>query len=122
MPQLSRNFHSKEFACRCGCGESAVNPALIDTLQLIRDLIDLPIKVVSGRRCAKHNAAVGGAKKSQHKLGNAADIQVVGLSPKEVYEVIEQIHRENKAHIGGLGLYKTFVHLDKREGVARWRG
>ncbi|GAB6139911.1 hypothetical protein JCM14076_06400 [Methylosoma difficile] len=120
MTKLSEHFDSKEFACRCGCGESDVNPTLIKTLELIRESIDLPIKVISGRRCAKHNRAVGGAKNSQHKLGNAADIQVAGLSPKEVHAIIEQIHKEKKAHIGGLGLYRTFVHIDMRPGVARW--
>lgn len=121
MLQLSDHFSSNEFACKCGCGEKEVDPQLIKVLELIRRTVNRPITIVSGRRCKNHNAAVGGAKHSQHVLGNAADIKVRDMSPKEVHTAINAIHRSG-VHIGGLGLYKTFVHVDVRKSIARWTG
>ena len=46
------------------------------------------IKISSGYRSPKVNAAVGGAKASDHLTGCAADIKVPGLSPDEVCRTI----------------------------------
>lgn len=46
-------------------------------------------------------------KNSAHKRGTATDIKVPGLSPKQVYEVALEVFKD-----GGVGLYKTFVHMD----------
>lgn len=120
---LSQHFNSDEFKCKCGCGTSDVNSALIDLLELIRHKSgDNPITILSGHRCKKHNKAVGGAVNSQHLLGNAADIQIKGMTPKQVHLLIDNISNEKLAHVGGLGLYKTFVHIDVRSGTARWNG
>lgn len=121
MLQLSDHFSSHEFACRCGCGEKDVSPKLITLLELIRARVKAPVLIMSGRRCAKHNAAVGGAKNSQHVRGTAADIQVTGLSPQYLKTVINIIHAQG-THVGGLGVYKTFIHVDVRLGYARWQG
>lgn len=119
--KLSPHFSASEFACRCGCGLSDVSPVLISTLELIRDKLGgKRITVLSGRRCAAHNRNVGGAKNSQHLLGTAADIQVQGMTPQQIYDAIEAIDDKKLAHIGGLGLYPTFVHIDIRIGKARW--
>jgi uncharacterized protein YcbK (DUF882 family) len=62
----------------------------------------------------------GAAKNSQHMYGNAADIKIDGVSPKEIYDWL------NSWHKGGLGLYPTFTHVDVRNTVgrslARWGG
>jgi len=89
---------------------------LINVLETIRLHIDRPIHVVSGKRCARHNARVGGVRNSQHKLGNAADIRVVGIKSADLYKIIDNIH------LGGLGLYANFVHVDVRSKNARWTG
>lgn len=46
-------------------------------LQPIRDEWGAPIVVSSGFRCTKLNAAVGGAKNSDHRYGCAVDIHTV---------------------------------------------
>lgn len=72
-------FKIEEFKCRCGC----TMPAELRTNMeaLVRNVLDPareayahPIYVTSGYRCPKHNAAVGGVKNSQHRVGEAADI------------------------------------------------
>jgi len=116
MTQLSEHFKSSEFACHCGCGASDVSSELIDLLEDIRATIGHPIIINSGRRCQAHNVECGGKPRSQHLLGNAADIHVVGLSPKELATIIER-----KFKPGGMGVYATFVHVDVRPGPkARW--
>jgi uncharacterized protein YcbK (DUF882 family) len=120
---LSPHFKESEFTCHCGCGDSSVSPKLIALLELIRDKSgEKAVTIVSGKRCKKHNEAVGGAKNSQHVLGDAADIRISGIEPRDVGELVRGIHARNLAHIGGIGQYKTFVHVDVRDGLARWNG
>lgn len=85
-------------------------------LQTIRDHFDVPVKIVSGTRCEKHNRKVGGAKKSQHLLGTAADIQVSGISPGEVARFAKSLMKG----YGGVKAYATFTHVDTRANM--WRG
>lgn len=123
--RLSENFTQKEFACKC-CGECiAISPKLLAVLEELRaDLGAVePIAVVitSGYRCPAHNAAVGGAPKSQHMQGIAADIRVVKqtgrpVPPKVVADWVEKKYPEAL----GLGRYKGWTHIDVRPGKARW--
>lgn len=116
MGDLTKNFSRAEFACKCGCGKADINYILVSVLQEIRDHFDKPIKVVSGLRCAKRNAQVGGAKHSQHLLGNAADIVIDGVKPKEVAACAATL----MTGWGGIKAYPTFTHVDVRQNI--WRG
>lgn len=115
---LSLHFTDQEFACHC-CGklpEHDMNPALLELLENARSAFKQPIVIMSGYRCPKHNAEVGGAKHSQHMLGNAADIRVHNVSPADVH------NHFSKWHEGGLGRYDTFTHVDVRGTRVRWDG
>jgi len=114
--QLSKNFTLKEFQCPC-CGAVKVNPELVRRLQKMRDKLGKPIMINSGYRCADHNKVIGGATKSQHLYGNAADISVVGMSAGELADFAEQFFED-----GGLGRYPGHVHVDVRGERARWNG
>lgn len=67
--------------------------ALIDNvLDPLRELYGKPIIVNSGYRCIKLNKAVGGAKNSQHLVGQASDIRTVQNtkeSNKQLFELIK---------------------------------
>ncbi|HKR04422.1 MAG TPA: D-Ala-D-Ala carboxypeptidase family metallohydrolase [Bacteroidia bacterium] len=61
----------------------------LNLLDPLRDQIKQPIYVSSGFRCVKVNAAIGGAKNSQHTKGLAADIKVSGMSVENFYQFIK---------------------------------
>ena len=57
---------------------------------------------------------------SQHTLGKAADIASRNHTPHELYCIISNLIDAGKLDIKGMGLYKSFVHVDIREDYARW--
>jgi len=77
-------------------------------LEEIRFLVGKPIVVSSGYRCPALNVAVGGASKSMHVQGLAADINAVGLSARELAQKIaasdilfdQLIHEGTWVHVG----------------------
>lgn len=93
---------------------------LAKNLQVLRDEIKIPITISSGYRSPEHNARIGGARASRHIVGDAADIKVTGMTPRQVAEVIERLISHGKMLEGGLGIYKTWVHYDTRGKKARW--
>ena len=115
--RLSKDFYRYEFACRCGCGFDTPDPALVYALQFIRDVIGKPVHVDSGCRCAKHNADEGGAEKSQHVTGKAADIRVNGMSSRDLYAVASTAPNLRAFGVSDQG---GFVHVDTRDQPAKW--
>lgn len=73
--QIAPNFNMREFQCPC-CHCVMVHRKLVAALQSLRDLLNRPLIITSGYRCAPHNAAVGGVKNSLHRHGLAADVAV----------------------------------------------
>lgn len=121
--KLSENFSSLEFDCHGSgcCSETIINPKLVEYVQKIRDHFGKPITVTSGYRCPIHNKRVGGATGSRHSKGDAADIVVQGVTPREVAQYAESIG------IKGIGLYETsadgyFTHVDTRDTKSFWYG
>lgn len=124
--KLEENFSLSEFDCRDG---SVVPEELMDNvrllaknLQVLREHVGKPVRIISGYRSPKYNRKIGGAKKSQHMQAKAADIKISGMSPAEVKATIVQLIKEGKMHSGGIGLYTTFTHYDVRGWNARWYG
>ena len=120
--KLTENFDSTEFQCKCckKLPELGMNPHLIELLQAIREKLGRSITIVSGYRCKKHNQKVGGAKLSQHVLGNAADVRVAGMDASDFQHwLVVHFNKQCK----GIGCYDTFTHIDCRpEKNARWNG
>ena len=124
--QLSKNFKKSEFDCRDGSTtpEDLMDNLreLVENLQIIRDHIDRPMRIISGYRSPKYNRKIKGARRSQHLHALAADLKVNGLTPKELREIIVTLIKEGKIKKGGVGLYTSFVHYDTRGRNARWKG
>lgn len=47
------------------------------------------VKITSGFRCPELNQTIGGSKSSQHCLGEAADLHVLGYSVEELFQKIK---------------------------------
>lgn len=124
MSFSSKYFSRKEFQCRgtnCGsnggnCGYNTVDYQLVRVLEDVREHFAKPVSINSGCRCEKHNASVGGSPKSQHLIGRAADIVVKNVDSSKVFDYLKIAYPNSL----GLGLYDTFVHVDTRDGMARW--
>ena len=117
MGDLTKDFNKSEFVCK-HCGRIRINIKLVNALQKLRDNVNKPIKINSAYRCLDHNRSIGSDDTSQHIKGNAADIVIKGLTPKEVAKIAETIPVFKD---GGIGIYKTFTHVDVRSnGPARW--
>tara|TARA_R110000787_G_scaffold104340_8_gene211240 strand:- start:7320 stop:7688 length:369 start_codon:yes stop_codon:yes gene_type:complete len=86
---MSINFSLSELECSCGCPENLTKVELLDALQAVRDILDKPMKITSGYRCAFHNKGVGGSESSSHLFGTAADIYVP--SSNYGYEIMRAI-------------------------------
>ena len=118
MGDISDHFNRYEFACRCGCGFDTVDAGLITALEEIRGHFGVPVTITSGCRCEAHNAAVGGSKGSQHRLGRAADFSVQGTPPEAVRAFLETAYPDSL----GVGIYSSWTHVDSRNTMARWDG
>ena len=78
--KLTENFSISEFRCKDG---TDVPPELVDNvtllaknLQIIRQKIGKPLRVISGYRSPAYNKKCGGTKKSQHMQAKAAELRV----------------------------------------------
>lgn len=123
--QLSPAFKVREFRCRDGSDAIMIDQTLVVLLQAIREHFGKAVVITSGYRTAAHNAAVGGAKSSQHLLGRAADIQVADTPVEDVAAYAESL----MPTWGGVGRYpvkagrtKGWVHVDTRPNKSRWTG
>lgn len=116
--KLSKNFTVKEFACSDGTDTVFVSLALVNLLQKIRDHFGKAVIINSAYRTEAHNKAIGGATYSQHKYGLAADIHISGVTPKEIAAYVETLLPSS----GGIGIYKSFTHVDVRRVKSRWNG
>ena len=121
MGNLSRNFSSHEFRCKCGkcSNEFIVDDKLIRILQGVRDVLG-PLKISSGKRCAEHNKAIGGAKSSWHILRKgrlyAADFMILDPRSRDLKDATRLYIECDLRDAHGLGLYSNpgRVHVDTR--------
>jgi hypothetical protein len=105
MGDLSEHFSRHEFADRRTGELRGPDEELVAILERLRRRIGRPLPIVSGYRSAATNRAVGGASRSQHRLGRAADI------PSGLVTVDQAIGCGAR----GIGVRKGWVvHVDSR--------
>lgn len=116
--KLSANFKVREFACKDGSDPIFIDSDLVNVLQKIRNHFGKSVTITSAYRTPTKNKACGGTTYSQHLYGKAADIKVNGIAPKTVAAYAEKLLPKS----GGIGIYKTFTHIDVRATKSRWDG
>ena len=128
--QLSEHFYRDEFSCPCNCGFDTVDAELIRVLETTHsyfsDRYQTKARIIinSGCRCQAHNSSIGGAARSVHMLGKAADIVIevylsggwVIVHADDVSFYLNRTYTESY----GIGRYYKFTHLDVRSKYARW--
>mgnify|MGYP003650285632 CR=1 FL=1 len=119
--RFTTNFHQAEFLSKDGTlpndRENAQLIHLAKQLQVVRDILKVPIGIHSGHRSYDHNRAIGGKSSSYHMKGMAADISVRGVHPQQLYDLFLILMRLGIIAQGGLHCYPTFVHYDTRGSI-----
>lgn len=98
MGDLSANFNKSEFACPC-CGVEKMQPEFIDLLQRARDYSPHPMKIISGYRCAKHNAELKDSKSDSAHLGGWA-VDIACTSGAMMYDLFDLCRRVGFTRFG----------------------
>lgn len=116
--KLSPNFRVREFACKDGSDPVFVDEELVELLEAIRSHFQKPLHINSAFRTPSYNARedVGGSPRSQHLYAKAADIWLPGVSPLAVAQYVEYLRPSS----GGIGVYRSFTHVDVRPARSRW--
>ncbi len=116
--------HFRFERCKCPCCD-VLKPIPrffehMEKLEQMRQKLGFAMIINSGYRCPNHNEEVGGSEGSQHMI-YATDVRPswgTGFAKRlmSMYRValIDEW--------GGIGYYKSFVHIDLRPEEARWRG
>jgi len=121
--KLTENFNLSEFECKCGCSTPEFVKKniieLAENLQVLRDIVG-KLDLTNAYRCKEHNADVGGAVNSQHLKGKAADIKSSVMNSSEIAVAVDDLMKNEKFKLGGIGIYNTFTHVDIRGSRARW--
>lgn len=137
--RVTEHFLLTEFACKDGepypaerrddAGRTWLEARLMplcQTLEVVRDQLgadageEVALTVTSGYRTPSHNAKVGGAPNSRHVTGEAADFKARTISGREIWSgivhaTVLQLYKDGRLpHLGGLGKYKKWVHIDVR--------
>lgn len=106
------SFTPQEFDCK-GSGEYWHDSKALDMLQAMRNDLGQALIINSGHRSEQHNRNVNGARYSQHRKW-AVDISTNGHDRKKLVQAAVN------AGFRGIGLGKTFLHLDPRPTKTVW--
>ena len=129
MADLTEHFSLTEFRCKDG---TPTPPEAVENLEGTAEMLEAlrarlaarygrecALVVLSGYRSLAYNAKVGGASKSMHLVGRAADVTSPCYSPEQVQAIAFEL--QDDGIIGGVGVYQTFTHVDTGR-IRTWKG
>lgn len=85
-------------------------------MQELRDTYG-ELQVNSLFRSREHNTRIQGSKQSKHLLGMAVDLVPLETKFERFVEGVSKMD-----NVGGIGIYRTFVHIDVYGHNRRWNG
>ena len=100
-----QDFIPQEIASH-GNGAVLMIASALDKLQEARTSVGKPFIILSAYRDPLHNARVGGAPLSRHKVGDAFDIDLRNHDRQQLYQACVA------AGFTGFGFYPHFLHVD----------
>ena len=101
-------FTTAEMRCR-ETGEEGMTQEFMWALDELRERCGFPFTITSGYRSTQHTAERSKAKGGTHTQGIAADIAV-----SNGFQRMNLVHEALKMGFGGIGVARTFVHVDMR--------
>ena len=105
-------FDISEFDCSY-TGENAMDPEFLERLDKLRENCGFAFRITSGYRSTLHPEEAKKVKPGFHAAGLAADIAVVsGIERRAI------INEAVRMHFPGIGVAKSFVHVDDRKLIA----
>ena len=117
---ISPHFTLSEMACKNGADKVLYSTELMAMLEKLRAYGEFTIHINSGYRSPSYNKKIGGASKSQHIYGTAADISVrkngKTVSGKLICCLCQTLGFKGVAYIS-----ESAVHVDMR-GSGTYRG
>ncbi|MFK7909416.1 MAG: YcbK family protein [Akkermansiaceae bacterium] len=121
--EILRPHFKKRQGVQSGIPPSGLWQNIVPTLRVaneIRQRLNTPLRyIVSAYRSPAYNAKCPGASKySLHMQNRALDL-VFDCSPRQAFDMANQLRKAGYFK-GGIGLYKTFIHIDTRGRNATW--
>ena len=102
-------FKRSEFDCQC-TGNNEMKDEFIEKLDKLRHACGFPFNITSGYRDPSHPIEARKAKAGTHAQGIACDIAVAGGAERYII-----VREALKLGFTGIGVAKTFIHVDIRE-------
>lgn len=87
MLEVAPNFALEEYMAAWKGRWGVLQPHVVERVQDVRDEVGAPVAVNSGYRSPAYNAEVGGVTYSRHQYGDAADLDVEGMSADELADI-----------------------------------
>jgi uncharacterized protein YcbK (DUF882 family) len=102
-------FKREEFNCT-HTNENRMSEEFLEKIDRLREMCGFPFKITSGYRDATHPHEARKETPGTHNQGIAADIAVSNAT-----ERMNIVHNALKMGFGGIGVARTFVHVDTRK-------
>lgn len=94
--------------------QSGLDKDLLRRLQAASQQYGSGIHVLSGKRPKAYNARIGGAKKSFHITGRAADLDMSGMSDMQRTKLVNALRNQGVTGFGAYSKYPDMLHIDMR--------
>lgn len=106
------NFSEAELRCK-ETGECAMLPSFMARLQRLRRELAEPLTINSGYRSKLHSVERSKPQPGTHTMGRAVDIAATGRLQYRIIKLAPSMG------FTGIGIAKTFIHLDDWDGGLR---
>lgn len=116
---ISSSFNKGTYGTLGTMSRNGLSTGISKALDSVEKALGPDVGVNSGYRSPTKNAAVGGARSSQHLQGNAVDINTVGWSDEDKTAALEAA---GQAGVKGVGIYDgdRSLHIDTRANFGTW--
>lgn len=106
-----RYFKLSDFDCK-ETGNNEMSEEFLEKLDELRHVCGFPFIITSGYRDPSHSIEARKAKAGTHARGIASDIRI--NNGNEAYDIIKNAQSMG---FNGIGLAKSFIHVDIRKGM-----